>query len=74
MKRSKLVPLPKKGDSSNLKIWRGMNLLDVGSKISSVILSARAQKLLKSNVHSMQFGAVPGRNYTDAVFSLKSVM
>ena len=69
--RSKLVLLPKKGNLSDLNDWRGINRLDVGSKISSIILNVRAQALMKSNGHPMKFGATPNVECADAVFSLK---
>ena len=39
---SRLVPLPKKGDLFDLNNWRGINLLDVASKIESIVLNGRA--------------------------------
>ena len=57
--KSRLVPLPKKGDLHDFNNWRGINLLDVGSKVMSITLNVRAQKLLESNGHPMQFGVTP---------------
>ena len=57
---SRLVMLPKKGDFHDPNNWIGVNLLDVGSKVLSVILNMRAQKILKSNGHTIKFGVTPG--------------
>ena len=52
--------LPKKGDTSNPKInWRGINLLDVVSKLMSIILNIRLQIALKKHGTPLQFGASP---------------
>ena len=51
-----------------------MSLLDVGSKIISVVLSGRAQELLLHNGNPMQFGATPNVGCADAVLSLKSML
>ena len=48
-----------------------MSLLDAYSKITSVIFSARAQKLSDPNSHPMKIGAVPKFGCPEAVFSLK---
>ena len=71
---SRLVSLPKKGDLFDLNNWRGINLLDVASKIESIVLNGRAQKLLKKNKHSMQFGSTPLVGFSEAVLSLKSIL
>ena len=72
--KSRLVPLPKKGNLHDLNNWRGINLLDVVSKIVSIILNRRAQKLLEKNSHPMQFGATPKVGCAEAVFSLKTIL
>jgi len=71
---SRLVPLPKKGDLHDLNNWRGINLIDVCSKVMSIVLNIRAQKLVKVNGHPMQFGATPKVGCAEAVFSLKSIL
>ena len=71
---SRLVPLPKKGDLHDLNNWRGINLIDVCSKVMSIVLNVRAQRLIKINGHPMQFGATPKVGCAEAVFSLKSIL
>ena len=70
---SRLGPLPKKVDLSDLNNWRGMNLLDVASKVENIILNARVQKLLQKNGQLMQFGATPSVGCAEAVFLLKPI-
>jgi hypothetical protein len=45
--RARLKLLPKKGDLTLCKNWRGICLLDAASKIFSSILVARMQKVMK---------------------------
>ena len=51
--------LPKKGNLSNPNNSRGINLLDVVSKIMSLVITARLQYILKSEATPVQFGASP---------------
>ena len=43
--------LPKKGDLSNPNNWRGINLLDVVSKVISIVITNRLQIVLKKSEH-----------------------
>ena len=49
---SMLSILPKKGDLSNPNNWRGINLLDVTSKIVSIMINTRLQNVLKNNFYA----------------------
>jgi len=49
-------------------------LLDVGSKVMSIVLNIRAQGLISNNRHPMQFGAIPKVGYAEVVFLLKSIL
>ena len=69
--RSKLVPLPKKGDLSDLNDCRGINLLDASSKIASMTLYVRQEIMEKINEHPIKFGTTPNMGCAVAVFSLK---
>ena len=51
-----------------------MSLLDVCSKVVSVVLNDRAQKLLEANGHPMQFGATPKVGRSEAIVSLKTLL
>ena len=65
---SMLSILPKKGDLSNPNNWRGINLLDVTSKIVSIMINTRLQNVLKNNFYANQFGATPNAGCQDAIF------
>jgi hypothetical protein len=66
--------LPKKGDLQDLNKWRCINLMDVGSKILSCILTERAYKLLERHGVKTQFGATPLVGCQDANFTLKTLL
>jgi hypothetical protein len=66
--------LPKFGDLSDPNKWRGITLMDVCSKIFSVILTARAQKLLSKCGIKQQFGGTPLVGYADGQFVLKTLL
>jgi hypothetical protein len=44
-RKSQCVPVPKKGDLSDPKKWRGIMLMDMCSKVFSSVMTARAFKL-----------------------------
>jgi len=69
-----LRALPKKGDLSNPNNWRGINLLDVTSKIVSKLVTRRLQTVLFDEGTPFQFGSTPGTGCPDAVFSLKTIL
>ena len=60
--------LPKKGDFHDPNNWRGINLLDAGSKVLIIVLNIRAQKTLKINGYPMPFGDNPGVGYAESFF------
>ena len=68
--KSRLVPLPKKVNLHDLNNWIGINLSHVVSKVFSIILNARAQKLLKKNGYPMYFCTTTKVGFEEAVFSL----
>jgi hypothetical protein len=68
------VLVPKKGNLHDLNKWRLINLMDVGSKIVSCILTERAYSLLKTNCVKTQFGATPLVGCQDGNFTLKTLL
>ena len=46
----KLVPVPKSGDLSYPNKWQGVTLMDIGSKLFSIILCARLFQVIKKHV------------------------
>lgn len=67
---AKMILLPKKGDLSEPKNWRGICLLDVASKILSTILDARMTIVQRDNGLEEQTGFRPNRGTTDGSFNL----
>jgi hypothetical protein len=66
--------VPKKGDLHDLNKWCLINLMDVGSKILSCILTQRAYTLLKLHCVETQFGATPLVGCPDGNFSRKTLL
>jgi exonuclease III len=67
--RARLKLLPKKGDLSLCKNWRGICLLDVASKIFSSILVARMQQVMELHGLEEQTGFRPQRGTIDGLFA-----
>jgi hypothetical protein len=68
------VLVPKKGDLHDLNFWRCINLMDMGAKVLSRILTERAYKLLDKNCVKTQFGATPLVGCQDGNFVLKTLL
>ena len=66
--------VPKKGDLSDPNKWRGINLVDVCSKLFSCILNERLYCLLDEHEMPTQFGATPNVGCQDGSFTLKSLL
>ena len=66
--------LPNKGNLSNPNNWRGRNILDVVSKITSLVITSRLQYILKSEATPVQFGASPKTGCPEGSVSLKSLL
>jgi len=63
------VLLPKKGDLSLCKNWRGICLLDVSSKMMSSVLVARMGDLMKRIGMESQIGFRWDRGTIDGLFT-----
>ena len=66
--------LPKKGDLSLPKNYRGIMLLENAYKIIAIILHNRLLPIEESLDHESQSGFRPGRGCMDAVFTIKSAI
>ena len=66
--------LPKKGDLTNPNNWRGITLLDITSKLVSILINNRLQWLIAKHGILYQFGATLKLGCQDAVFVLKSFL
>ena len=69
-----VVPVPKSGDLSDPNKWRGVSLMDIGSKIFSSILCERMFRILKKNGIKYQFGSTPGVGCQDGLFTIKTLL
>ena len=72
--RSQCVPVPKQGDLSNPNKWRGVMLMDVCSKIFSIIMNERAFKILDKHGTKFQFGGTPKLGCRDGLFTIKTLL
>ena len=66
-----VVPAPKKGNLADLNKWRGVNLMDIGSKAFSSILCEREFKIAKKHGTRYKFGLTPGMGCQEGSFTLK---
>ena len=64
--KSKIYIDIEKGDVRNCIAYRGIKLLEHAMKIVDRVLERRIRELV--NIDSMQFGFMPGRKTTDALF------
>ena len=70
---SVLVPIFKeKGDIQECKNYRGIKLLTHTFKIWERVLDRRVREC--TDIHESQFGFMPGRSTTDAIFILKQTI
>ena len=72
--RMRLKMLPKKGDLRDLNNWRGIMLLDAASKILSMIINNRLQRLLKEIGIEEQNGFSSGRGCADGSFCIRQAL
>ena len=68
------IPVQKVSHPSNPNQYRIVNLVDVGSKIFSRILTVRLYKLLPLHGTKYQFGATPNSGCQDANYTLKTLL
>ena len=72
--KGQLVPVPKIGDLSDPNKWRGVTLMDIGSKVFSSIMCARLFKVIKKHGVKYQFGSTPGVGCQDGTFTIKKLL
>ena len=69
---STLIPLYKgKGDPLDCGSYRAIKLLEHGMKVFERVLEKRIRKIVK--IDEMQFGFMPGRGTTDAIFVVRQL-
>ena len=69
-----MVPVPKSGDLSDPNKWRGVTLMDIGSKIFSSILCTRLFVIIRKHGVRYQFGSTPGVGCQDGSFTIKTTL
>ena len=69
-----LVPVPKIGYLSEPNKWRGLNLMDIGSKFFSSLLCKRLFNIIKKHGVKYQFGSSPGLGCQDGTFTIKKLL
>ena len=70
----RVIPVPKSGDLSDPNKWRGVTLMDMGSKIFSSILCRRLFKIIDKHGVKYQFGSTPGVGCQDGSFTIKTML
>jgi hypothetical protein len=72
-RKSLLIPVFKnKGDAQDCNSYRGIKLMSHAMKLWERVVEARLRKIVK--ISGEQFGFMPGRSTTDAIFALRSRM
>jgi hypothetical protein len=72
-KRGVIVKIPKKGDLSNCKNWRGINQC-VASKVFCKIILTRMMEVLENGIRKEQAGFRPGRSCVDQINTLRMII
>ena len=73
-KKGIIVKLPKKGDLSECKNWRGVTLLPVMSKIMGRIIIDRIQRGVDEALRKEQAGFRRNRSTVEQIFVLRNIM
>ena len=69
-----IVKLPKKGDLSFCKNWRGITLLSITYKVFSSVILDRISEALDPLLHKEQAGFRKGRSCGDHIFTLRQIL
>ena len=69
-----MVPVPKSGDLSDSNKWRGVNLMDIGSKVFSRLICKILFKIIRKHGVKYQFGSSPGVGCQDGTFTIKTIL
>ena len=69
-----IVKLPKKGDLSLCKNWRGITLLSITSKVFSRVIHDRISEALDPLLRKEQAGFRKGKSCGDHIFTLRQIL
>ena len=70
--KRQVVPVPKSGDLTETKKWRGLNLMDIGTKVFISMMCKRLFKIIKLHGCPTQFGSSPVVGCQDGHFIIKT--
>ena len=73
-KKGLLIKLPKKGDLSYCKNWRGIMLLNMASKVFCRVILERIKIALDKKLREEQAGFRAGRSCTDQIATLRIIV
>ena len=73
-KKGLLIKLPKKGDLSYCRNWRGIMLLNMASKVFCRVISERIKAALDEKLREKQAGFRDDRNCTDQIATLRIIV
>ena len=69
-----VVPAPNNRDLSDPNKRRGVNLMNIGSKVFSSLICKRLFKIIKKHGVKYQFGSSPGVGCQDGTFTIKTIL
>jgi exonuclease III len=71
-----IIPIPKKGNLSDVNNYRGITLINTFSKLFSIVIKNRLEKFASHNklLCDSQFGFRQSKRTTDAIFILLSII
>ena len=69
-----VVPVPKIGYLSDYNKQRGVNLMDIGTKVFSSLICKRLFKIIKKHGVKYKFGYSPGFGCQDGTFTIKKIL
>ena len=73
-KKGLLIKLPKKGDLSHCRNWRGIMLLNMASKVFCRVILERVKTALDKKLRDEQAGFRAGRSCTDQITTLRIIV
>lgn len=72
-KTGMIITIPKKGDLSYCKNWRGITLLNVINKVMALLLLQRITPIIEPSLRQEQAGFRPGRSCADHINTIRII-
>ena len=69
-----IISIPKKGALNDCKIWYGITLLSIPSKILAKIILNRVSNVVDSRLREEQAGFRKGKGFIDQIFALRNII